>query len=83
VLKLNEVILVHNPSHALENEHGIFEVISPIGDVLRLTCTPGLPQDLPYHIAFRPEKKRRDLRWEIRKIADLPCCQAFPETPQP
>jgi hypothetical protein len=84
VLKLNEVILVDNPSRALENECGIFEAVSPSGDVLRITCRPGLPQDLPYHVAFRPEKTRADLRWEIKKIAELPGeGQAAPETSQP
>jgi hypothetical protein len=84
VLKVNQVILVDTPSTALENESGIFEVVSPLGDVIRVTCVPGLPQVSPRHIAFRPEKKRADLRWEVRKIAELPGgSRPAPGSPKP
>jgi hypothetical protein len=71
MLKLNEVILVDDPSSVLDHERGIFEVLSPLGDLIRVSCSPGLPAD-HQHVSFHPEKKRADFRWEVRKIAELP-----------
>ncbi|HEX4074905.1 MAG TPA: hypothetical protein VHX49_05870 [Candidatus Acidoferrales bacterium] len=72
MLRLNETILVDTPSLALEGERGVFELISPTGDVLRIECAPGLPTGVPLHVGFRPEKTRADLRWEVTKIAEIP-----------
>ncbi|MFY9688818.1 MAG: hypothetical protein WA369_11525 [Candidatus Acidiferrales bacterium] len=72
MLRLNETILVDNPSLALKGERGVFQLTSPTGDVLQIECGPGLPPDVPRYVAFLHERTRADLRWEIRKIAELP-----------
>lgn len=71
-LKLNEAVLVESPSDALQNECGIFEIVSPLGDVIQVACEPGLALGVPEHLSFDPSRKRSDSRWKITKIAELP-----------
>jgi hypothetical protein len=72
MLKLNEKILAESPSVALKEESGVFELVSPLGDVLELTCAPGLELGTPRRVSFDPEKKRSDHLWVITKIAEAP-----------
>jgi hypothetical protein len=72
LLKLNEVVLVESPSTALQNESGVFELASPMGDILLVTCEPGLKIGIPERVSFDPGRTRSDHRWEIKKIAELP-----------
>jgi len=82
VLELNHVVVVDSPSLALKDERGIFELISPLGDVILVTCAPGLEMGVPEHVAFDPNKRRMDHCWEIRKIAELPDGSAASNPPQ-
>jgi hypothetical protein len=79
MLQLNQVILVDNPSVVLKEEGGIFELVSPLGDVIQVSCKPGLEMGLPENVAFDPARKRSDNLWAIRKIAELPAA----DEPQP
>jgi hypothetical protein len=72
MLQLNQVVLVDSPSVALKDERGIFELVSPLGDVILVSCQPGLDMSLPERVSFDPTRKRRDNRWAIRKLAELP-----------
>lgn len=72
MLKLNETIVVDSPSAALKNESGVFELVSPLGEVLLLACQPGLEMGLPQHLSFDPRRTRSDNLWEIKKIAESP-----------
>ena len=78
MLELNRVILVDSPSLALKDERGIFELVSPLGDVIQVACEPGLEMGVPRHVSFDPKRRRTDHRWEIKKIAELP-----PDNPTP
>ena len=40
MLKLKEPILADDPYRVLQYEHGVFEVVSPTGARLRVTCPP-------------------------------------------
>jgi hypothetical protein len=72
MFKLNQTVLVDSPSTALQNESGIFELVSPLGDIIQLACEPGLELGTPQRVSFDPKRKRSDQRWEIKKIAELP-----------
>jgi hypothetical protein len=78
MLQLNQVILVDNPSVVLKDEGGVFELVSPLGDVMQVSCKPGLDMGVPENVSFDPARKRSDHRWAIKKIAELP---AAGETP--
>ena len=79
MLQLNQVILVDSPSIALKDERGIFELVSPLGDVIQVSCRPGLDMGLPENVCFDPARKRPDNLWAIRKLAELPAARE----PQP
>ncbi|MGC2332726.1 MAG: hypothetical protein WA581_14825 [Candidatus Acidiferrales bacterium] len=72
MLRLNQVMLVGNPSVVLKDECGVFELVSPLGDVIQVSCKPGLDMGLPENVSFDPERKRSDNLWAIKKIAELP-----------
>ncbi len=72
MIELNQVILVDSPAVALRNERGVFELVSPLGDVIHVACEPGLDLGTPHHVSFDPKRKRLDHLWEIKKIAELP-----------
>jgi hypothetical protein len=72
MLELNQVILVDNPSVVLKDECGVFELVSPVGDVMQVTCKPALDMSLPENVSFDPARKRSDNLWAIRKLAELP-----------
>jgi hypothetical protein len=72
LLKLNQVILAESPSAALQNESGVFELASPQGEVILVTCEPGLMLGAPQQVSFDPQRARSDHCWEIKKIAELP-----------
>ncbi len=72
MIELNQVILVDSPAVALKNERGVFELVSPLGDVIQVACEPGLDMGTPQCVSFDPKRKRTDHLWEIKKIAELP-----------
>jgi hypothetical protein len=72
MLQLNQVILADNPSIVLKDEGGVFELVSPLGDVIQVSCKPGLEMGLPENVSFDPTRKRPDNLWAIKKIAELP-----------
>jgi hypothetical protein len=40
-MKLGESIQTYNPTAALKREYGTFEVVTPGGEELTITCKPG------------------------------------------
>jgi len=76
MFKMNEPVLVDSPSEALKNESGVFELVSPQGEVLLLACEPGLAMGVPERVSFDPRRTRTDNRWEIKKIAESPPASA-------
>ena len=71
MLELNESIRVPSAYEFLTAETGVFEVISPAGDVLRVVCRPGQHMRVR-HIKFSPEMRRADLIWQVKKISESP-----------
>jgi hypothetical protein len=68
VLKEREPIFVDDPDSLLQYEHGVFEVVSPLGERVRVVCPP-----------LRLLAPRREARttgipgqqwWRIEKIGD-------------
>ena len=71
MFKLNEPVSVESPYTALKDEKGLFEVVSPGGDVLQVSCSPGKPLNARW-IKFSPELRRTGYRWTVTKISDDP-----------
>ena len=80
MLELNQVILANSPSVVLKNESGIFELVSPLGDIIQVSCKPGLEMGLPENVSFDPARKRSDNLWTIKKLAELPAGESQPES---
>jgi hypothetical protein len=74
---------VENPAEALRNEDGIFRVISPYGQVFRVTCKKGhnmrireigslesSPREVAHHERFDGTGDDPSTgRWQVEKIA--------------
>ncbi len=70
MLKIGETIVVDNPTESLRDETGLFEVTTPAGDTLRVTCRPG--HMIVSDPTFAPVAKIQQLTWRIRKLRALP-----------
>ena len=71
VFKPNVPVLVENPYEALKDERGSFEVVSPAGDIVRVSCRPGQPLSAQW-IKVSPESQRSDYRWRVTRISEDP-----------
>lgn len=71
MFKLNQPVYVESAHEALKEETGVFEVVSPGGDILRASCTPGKPIAARW-IKFVPELQRHDHLWSVTKIGEAP-----------
>jgi hypothetical protein len=65
MLKVNEPILAEDPYLVLQYERGVFEVVSPAGERLRVTCP--LQGSIPQTKNANPGPAQW---WRIEKIFD-------------
>jgi hypothetical protein len=65
MLKVNEPILAEDPYLVLQYERGVFEVMSPTGERLRVTCP--LQGSIPQ---TKMANARPGQWWRIEKILD-------------
>lgn len=68
MLKLNEPILADDPYLVLRYEQGVFEVVSPTGERLRVICPLRGSSSIPQ--AKTAEAGATQVWWRIEKILD-------------
>ncbi len=78
MLRLNETILVDNPSLALEGECGVFELASPTGDILHIQCGPGRTSAFLGMLGFCPKKSGRTCGGRSKRSPSFPASQRRP-----
>jgi hypothetical protein len=67
MLEINKPILVDNPYRLLQYERGVFKVVSPSGNCVRVICPLDLP---PANEQLRTEGTEHSRGWwRIEKIA--------------
>jgi hypothetical protein len=69
MFKLDEKVLVANPTEALRDENGAFLITAPTGYTLQVRLEAGhLQIDRSIYL---PQAKRTDLLWAITKLGEL------------
>ncbi|MEE8200307.1 MAG: hypothetical protein V3R29_03980 [Candidatus Acidoferrales bacterium] len=68
MLRLNEVMVTRDPALALENESGVFEVVSPRGEKFQIVARVGHSIT---NLRYVPDTGRTPQEWFIRKVAEL------------
>jgi hypothetical protein len=66
MLEVNKPVLADNPYRVLQYERGLFEVVSPTGQRVRVNCPLELRSDGPLQVEDSPRSKGW---WRIEKIA--------------
>jgi len=69
MLQLHEPIDSDDPDALLQYERGVFELVSPSGERLRVVCPQGIPLGLTRAVKEAPERARR--WWRIEKVAEV------------
>ncbi len=64
-------VFVESPYEALKEENGSFEVVSPAGDIVRVSCRPGQPISAQW-VKVSPELRRSDYLWRVTRLSDNP-----------
>jgi len=64
-MKLGESISTYNPTQALKREYGTFEVKTPNGEELTMTCEPGKPPVITW-----PDNGTNELPFVVTKISE-------------
>ncbi len=66
MMNLNETLVAYDPAEALADEVGKFELTSPTGEKLTVTCRPG-----ESITSLRVETNGHPQQWQIRKIGNF------------
>lgn len=71
MLELHEAVCARYPRDILKEEIGLFEVVSPTGDIYRVCCRAGavLKAD---HSHYVKELEREDEVWLVMKVSANP-----------
>jgi hypothetical protein len=68
MVELNSTVEVEDPAEALRNQDGIFEVISPYGQVFQVTCRRGSRMGIREVGESENTAVPEPRRWRIQKL---------------
>ncbi|HXE76106.1 MAG TPA: hypothetical protein VNN18_10790 [Candidatus Xenobia bacterium] len=70
MLRLNETTYTHDPAKLLEAEAGVFEVVSPGGDIFQYVCRTGRSITNQRFVRNDPSLQGGTL-WRVTKLGEI------------